>query len=82
MWEHPPLFSAHSFRPGERGAPGREGGMEERDRHVSGGKEGSDEEQNIDEITPVGFFGQNYSACKAHRKRWTERQSTPDGVWG
>lgn len=66
MWEQPPLLSAHSFRPAERGAEGgsTEGG-------IGTGGEGIKEELNIDEITSdryKGIVGQkNESPHKVER---------------
>lgn len=68
MWEQPPLLSAHSFRPAERGMVGRKDGTGTRG-------EGSKEELNIDETTPAEQF-----SLGRHKERVEQKDKTPK-VW-
>lgn len=57
MWEQPPLLSAHSFRPAERVGGRTEVGTGTRVK-------GSKEKFNIDEITPAGYWTEQFSLDK------------------
>lgn len=48
--------------------------MEEKDRQVSGGTEGSEEQLNIDEITPAVFLVRIIQAAK-HTKKMPDRKT-------